>query len=77
MIDIAGSRSFRKFRRVLTPEATVVIVGRMTYRGLGPLPHMVGTISKSRGRSQTVKFFVADINTDDLVVMRELLEPGR
>ena len=27
MIDIAGSRSFRQFRRVLTPDATVVIVG--------------------------------------------------
>ena len=48
----------------------------MTYRGLGPLPHLAGTILKSRGRSQTVKFFVADINTDDLVVMKELLESG-
>ena len=27
MIDIAGSKPFRKFRRVLTPEATVVVVG--------------------------------------------------
>ena len=27
MIDIAGSQPFRKFRRVLTPKATVVIVG--------------------------------------------------
>jgi NADPH:quinone reductase-like Zn-dependent oxidoreductase len=49
----------------------------MTYRGLGPLPHLAGTVLKSRGRSQTVKFFVADINTDDLVVMKELLEAGK
>src|SRR5207342_437244 len=35
MLDIAGSRSFSAFRRVLTPNATVVLVGgRMTYRGL-------------------------------------------
>ena len=27
MIDIAGSQPFRKFRRVLTPEARVVVVG--------------------------------------------------
>ena len=27
MIDIAGSKPFRKFKRVLTPEATVVVVG--------------------------------------------------
>jgi NADPH:quinone reductase-like Zn-dependent oxidoreductase len=78
MLDIAGSRSFLACRRVLTPEATVVLIGGpMTYRGLGPLPHLAGTILKSRGRSQTVKFFVADINTDDLVVIKELLEAGK
>ena len=27
LIDIAGSKSLRKLRRVLTPEATVVVVG--------------------------------------------------
>ena len=78
MLDIAGSRSFLAFRRVLTPEATVVLIGGpMTYRGLGPLPHLGGTMLKSRGRSQTVKFFVAKINTADLVVMGELLEAGK
>ena len=78
MLDIAGSRSFLACRRVLTPEATVVVVGGpMTYRGLGPLPHIAGTILKSRGRSQTVTFFVAEITTEDLEVLRELLETGK
>jgi NADPH:quinone reductase-like Zn-dependent oxidoreductase len=78
MLDIVGSRSFLTCRRILTPEATVVLVGgRMTYRGLGPLPHFLGTILKSRGRSQTVRFFVAKITTEDLAVLRELLEAGK
>jgi NADPH:quinone reductase-like Zn-dependent oxidoreductase len=78
MLDIAGSRSFLACRRVLTPEATVVVIGgRLTYRGLGPLPHVGGTILKSMGRSQTVKFFVAKINRDDLAFLAELLEAGR
>jgi len=78
MLDIAGSRSFLAFRRALTPEATVVLVGgRMTYRGLGPLPHLLGTLLKSRGRSQTVKFFVAKITKEDLAVLQELLEAGK
>jgi NADPH:quinone reductase-like Zn-dependent oxidoreductase len=78
MLDIAGSRSFFEFRRVLKPEATVVLVGgRMTYRGLGPLPHLIGTILKSRGRSQTVRFFVAKITSDDLRALGELLEAGK
>ena len=72
MLDIAGSRSFFTFRRVMTPDATVVLVGgKMKYRGLGPLPHLAGTFLKSRGRSQTVTFFIAKINTEDLIV------PGR
>ncbi|HET8653093.1 MAG TPA: NAD(P)-dependent alcohol dehydrogenase [Gaiellaceae bacterium] len=78
MLDIAGSRSFLACRRVLTPDATVVLVGGpITYRGLGPLPHMAATILKSKGRSQTLKVFVAKINTDDLEILAELLEAGR
>jgi NADPH:quinone reductase-like Zn-dependent oxidoreductase len=78
MLDIVGSRSFLACRRVLAPEATVVLVGgRMTYRGLGPLPHLAGSILKSRGRSQTVKFFVAKITTEDLVFLNELFEAGK
>jgi NADPH:quinone reductase-like Zn-dependent oxidoreductase len=78
MLDIVGSRSFLACRRVLTPEATVVLIGGpMTYRGLGPLPHLAGTILKSRGRSQKVTFFVAKITTGDLAYLRELLEAGK
>jgi NADPH:quinone reductase-like Zn-dependent oxidoreductase len=77
MLDIAGSRSFGELRRVLTPEATVVLVGgRMTYRGLGPIPHLFGTRLKAIGRSQTVTSFLAKVTSDDLAVLHELLEAG-
>jgi len=77
MLDIAGSRSFLEARRVLTPDATYVLVGgRMTYRGLGPLPHIGGTILKSKGRSQQVKFFTAKVETADLEVLAGLLGDG-
>jgi NADPH:quinone reductase-like Zn-dependent oxidoreductase len=75
MLEVAGRRSFFAFRRVLTPQATVVMIGGpMTYRGLGPLPHIGATFLKSRGRSQKVKFFVAKINKDDLKFLGGLLE---
>ncbi len=79
MLDIAGSRSFRKFRRVLTPKATVVIVGAKfpSNKGLGPLSHMIGTRLAAVGRSQTVKFFIAKINQEDLGFLGELLEAGK
>jgi len=77
VLDIAGSRSFLEVRKVLTPDAKYVLVGgRMTYRGLGPLPHLGGTILKSRFRSQTVAFFVAKVTTEDLTYLAELLEAG-
>jgi NADPH:quinone reductase-like Zn-dependent oxidoreductase len=77
MLDIAGSRSFREFRRVLTPQARVVAVGApMSVRGLGPLKHIVGTRLSALGRSQKVINFVAKVTKDDLEAMRELLEAG-
>ena len=78
MLDIAGSRSFLEFRRALTPKATVVMVGaRMSDKGLGPLKHVIGTRLLSIGRSQTVTFFVAKIEKDDLAFMGELLTSGK
>ena len=78
MLAIAGNRSFLACRRALTPEATLVLIGGpMKYRGLGPLPHIAGTMLKSRGRSQKVVFFVAKINPEDLAVLGELLEAGK
>jgi NADPH:quinone reductase-like Zn-dependent oxidoreductase len=77
MLDIAGSRSFREFRRVLTPHAHVVAVGApMSVRGLGPLKHIIGTRLTALGRSQKVINFVSKITKDDLEAMRELLEAG-
>jgi NADPH:quinone reductase-like Zn-dependent oxidoreductase len=77
MLDIAGSRPFSEFRRVLTPKATAVVVGApMSNRGLGPLSHIIGTRLASLGRSQTVTFLVAKIETADLAFLGGLLEAG-
>lgn len=77
-LDIAGSRSFSELRRVLTREATIVVVGgRMTYRGHGPLPHIAKMFVASWGRSQTLKNFVAKITKEDLAFMQELLASGK
>ena len=78
LIDIAGSKPFSKLRRVLTPEAKVVIVGaKFPGRGLGPLGHVVRTRLSALGKSQTVKFFMARITKEDLAVMQGLLDGGK
>ena len=79
MIDIAGSRSFGEFRRVLTPKATVVVVGAKfpSDKGLGPLSHVIRTRLAALRKSQTVKFFVAKITSEDLGYLGELFEAGQ
>ena len=78
MLDVAGSRSFREFRRVLTPDATVVAIGApMTSKGLGPLKHLAATRLAAIGRGQKVVNFVAKITKEDLLAIGDLLETGK
>lgn len=79
MIDIAGSRPFRQFRRVLTPDATVVVVGAKfpSTRGLGPLSHVIRTRLAAAGKGETAKFFMASIEKDDLAFLADLLAAGK
>jgi NADPH:quinone reductase-like Zn-dependent oxidoreductase len=77
LVDIAGSRTLGELGRALTPEATVVLVGgKLSYRGLGPLPHLGATLAMSKVRRRTLRFFVARVNTDDLAFLASLLEDG-
>ena len=60
VIDVAGSRSWRELKRVLAPDARVVIVGAPgSTPVLGPLGHIVAMKLASRGRAI---FFVAKFN---------------
>jgi NADPH:quinone reductase-like Zn-dependent oxidoreductase len=77
LFDVAGSRPLRELRRVLTREATVLAVGaRMSARGLGPLPHLVGIKLAAIGRSQKVVLFIAHTTTADLELIGGLLADG-
>ena len=78
MLDIAGGRSWSECRRVLTPEATLVVVGSQKgTRLLGPLGHMVKMRLASLGSSRKVAFFIAKLTRADMEVLRELLETGK
>ena len=78
MLDIAGSRSWSECKRVLTPHATLVIVGGpKTNRLLGPLGHLVKVRLAAVRSSRKVVFFIAKFNKADMLVLRELLESGK
>jgi NADPH:quinone reductase-like Zn-dependent oxidoreductase len=77
VLDIAGSRSWRALKRVLAPDARVLLVGGPSHRMLGALGHMVTTRLRAIGSSQTVVFFMAKVLREDLDALRELIETGK
>ena len=78
MLDVAGSRSWSACRRVLNPQATLVIVGAPKgNRLIGPLSHIIKVRLAALRSSQKVVFFIAKLNKADMVVLRELLEAGK
>jgi NADPH:quinone reductase-like Zn-dependent oxidoreductase len=78
MLDIAGSKSWSECRRILKPEATLVIVGGPDKsRLLGPLSHLAKVRLASLRSSQKIVFFVAHVNKQNMDVLRELLETGK
>ena len=77
VFDNAGTRSWRDLRRVLAPNAKVVLIGGpKRNRVLGPLGHMIGSKLGSLGRSQDALFALAQPNREDMQVLAGLLEQG-
>jgi NADPH:quinone reductase-like Zn-dependent oxidoreductase len=76
ILDVAGSKSWSQCRRVLNPQATLVMVGGPKSRLLGPLGHIAKVrLAALRGRQKAV-FFIAKWNKPDMDVLREMLESG-
>jgi NADPH:quinone reductase-like Zn-dependent oxidoreductase len=79
IFDIASTHSWAESRRVLKPDAKLVMVGAPKgERVLGPLVQIgrMAVAGRLRG-SQRVVFFIAKLNKADINVMRELLESGK
>jgi NADPH:quinone reductase-like Zn-dependent oxidoreductase len=77
LLDVAGSRSWAAYRRVLHPRATLVLVGAPKgNRLLGPLDHIAKVRLASVRASQKVRFFISKARTEDLVVLQGLLAAG-
>jgi len=77
ILDVAGTKSWSRYRRVLKPDGTLVMVGApKANRLLGPLGHIARVRLAAWRGSQKAVFFVAKFNKPDLDALRELLESG-
>ena len=77
MLDIAGSKSWRQCRRVLTSDARLVIIGGEGNPLIGPLGHIGATWLAALPGDRKATFFVANLNRRDLEFLGELLESGQ
>lgn len=80
ILQIAGATPLRRLRRLLTPHGTLVIVGAGTGRDgagglLGPVVAMAKGRFVSRKNGKRVATFIAQIRTDDLEILAQLVTP--
>ncbi len=78
LFDIAGNRTWKEYKRVLTPTANFIIVGAQKGNSaIGPLGHIIKIKLATLGASQKVIFFIAQFNREDLSILREMIEAGK
>ena len=77
IVDNVGNRSLSALRRAMTPKGTVVIVGGGGGRLLGPMTQMLKARVLSRFVGQRMLMFVATLNKEDLLVLKELIDAGK
>lgn len=78
LLDIAGSHTWKEYKRVLSPTANFVIVGGP--KGnlvIGPLSHILKIKLTAFGASQKVSFFIAQFTRKDLAILRDMIETGQ
>ncbi|MBA2266287.1 MAG: NAD(P)-dependent alcohol dehydrogenase [Chloroflexi bacterium] len=78
VIDNVGNHSLLVLRRVLVPTGALVVVGIDPSKGnwIAPIARMLGGQLLSRG-SQKIRFMLTDIEREDLLFIKELIEAGR
>ena len=78
IMHVGGRLSWRRSRRIMTPEAKLILAGASTGNSfLGPLGYFGRTWVVSLGSRRTATFFIAKFNRPDLDIIRELLESGQ
>jgi len=77
LLDVAGNRALSECRRVLAPKGILVGVGVPSQgRWIGPLVRPVRMALTGPFVSQTMTFFLARQNAEDLSVLSGFLESG-
>ena len=77
IIDNVGNRSLLECRRVLNPKGKYIMIGGPTGRWIDPLPRVLNALVLSRFVSQDIGMFLAELNREDLTILRDLMQAGK
>ena len=77
IIDNVGNHSLSDLRRVLKPEGKYVMVGGPSGGWIDPLPRLLRMFAYSWFVKEDLRFFIADLNQQNLLVLRDLLVSGK
>jgi NADPH:quinone reductase-like Zn-dependent oxidoreductase len=77
ILDMSGTRSLLACKRALTREGTYVIVGGPSGRLIRPMDRAIQAAILSRFVRQRLLFFIAKLNKEDLIVLKDLLAAGK
>lgn len=78
IIDNVGTHSLSDYRRVMTPNGVLVVVGSVDDGDyLGPLATLIKAKAAGTFGSQRVEAFISSSNAADLTTLRELMQRGQ
>jgi NADPH:quinone reductase-like Zn-dependent oxidoreductase len=77
IIDNAGNRSLMAMRQALTASGTAILVGASKGDWVGPIARMLVGQQLSRFGERTFRSMLTDIERDDLLFIKELVEAGK
>ena len=78
IFDIAGTRTWKEYKRVMKPNSIFILVGAPKgNKVMVPLARILKMKAASLGSSQKMVFFIAQFNRPDLDALREMIESGK
>ena len=77
VLDIAGTRSPRELRRLLTPHGTAVLVAPAAGNWAGPITHLVAAGATSLRSKQKIRPVLASVDVTDLQTLADLVVAGK
>lgn len=78
IVDLVGNHPLLEYRRVMNPKGILVVVGGPSDDPwIGPLGTLAKALLLSPFVSQSFVPFLAELNPEDLTILRELMQSGK